>query len=311
MVPLLDEAENLPELYRELRSACDRLGKPCEIIFVDDGSRDNGWRLIQDFAAADPEVRGIRMRRNFGKSAALSAGFRTASGSLIATMDADLQDDPAELPRLIAALDEGYDVVSGWKYPRHDPLSKVLPSRFMNWLTARLTRVQIHDMNCGLKIYRREVVDGLVLHGGQYRFIPGLVAGKGFRVGEIKVTHRPRIHGVTKFGAGRFFTGFMDLLTVLFVTRYVRKPLHVFGVVGMLHFIPGLVILEYLLYLRLAHGAIMGRYPLLVGGVMLMLVGVQFITTGLLAEMIALHSERSEAPSYSIRETAGAAKADN
>lgn len=295
VVPCYNEAESLPELYREIAATVAAMGRSFELLFIDDGSTDNSPDVIWALHAKDNRVRCIQFRRNAGKSEALSAGFREARGAIVVTMDADLQDDPGELPNLLATLDAGYDVVSGWKYPRRDPLSKRLPSAVINWLTSRLTGVRIHDMNCGLKAYRREAVEHLTLYGEQYRFIPALVSDQGFKVGERKVNHRPRAHGASKYGARRLFTGFFDLITVVFLTRFVRKPLHIFGLLGVFHLSIGAGIVGYTLYLRIMHGSILSRHPLLVGGVMLVIMGIQLICTGLIAEMIARYGERATA----------------
>ena len=232
-------------------------------------------------------------RRNFGKSAALATGFQNARGEYVVTMDADLQDDPAEVPKLLAKLDE-YDLVSGWKYPRHDPLTKRIPSKVINWLTAKLTGVKIHDMNCGLKAYKAEVVKGLSLYGEQHRFIPALAHANGFKVGEVQVRHHPRKFGHTKFGGKRFIEGIFDLITVLFITRYIRKPLHFFGIAGLALLLAGGCTLTYLVI-----GWFMGRWigdrPLFLLSVLLIILGIQFISTGLLGEMLtSLSYEKRE-----------------
>ena len=241
VVPLLNEDESLGELYAQILAAMAPLAKPYEIIFVDDGSTDKSFSVLQELHARDPRVKVVRFRRNFGKSSALSVGFHEAQGEFVVTMDADLQDDPAEIPGLIDMLNQGYDLVSGWKKRRHDPLSKTIPSKLANSVTAMMTGIPIHDMNCGLKAYRREVVKGVNVYGELHRYIPALAHWAGFRVGEKVVNHRSRQYGHTKFGIGRFSRGFLDLLTVLFTTRYIRRPLHLFGVWGIISFLIGVV----------------------------------------------------------------------
>ncbi len=283
VIPLYNEEESLPELHRRLGEVLPGIGS-YEIIFVDDGSTDGSLKVLERLFAEDPRVRVHSFRRNCGKSAALAAGFEKAEGEYVVTMDADLQDDPAEIPSLIAKLDE-CDLVSGWKFPRRDPLSKRIPSKVINWLTAKLTGVNIHDMNCGLKAYKNEVVKGLSLYGEQHRFIPALVHASGFKVGEVKVHHHPRKFGHTKFGAKRFMEGIFDLLTVLFITRYIKKPLHFFGIPGLVLLLAGGCTLAYL-----AIGWLMGRWiggrPLFTLAVLLVILGIQFISTGLLGEML-------------------------
>ncbi len=234
VVPLYNEAESLAALHAELARAIEsnRLG-PAEILFVDDGSRDGSWAVIQKLAASDPRVRGIRFRRNFGKAAALTAGFRAAKGATVFTLDGDLQDDPAEIPRFLAKLDEGFEVVSGWKRTRHDPWHKVGPSRVFNRMVSALTGCKLHDHNCGFKAYRREVLDEVTLYGELHRFVPVLAFERGFKVAEIVVNHRPRKFGHSKYGVARFIKGLLDLLTVHFLSRYGQRPLHVLGALGL------------------------------------------------------------------------------
>ncbi len=289
VVPLLNEEETLRELKRGVTEQFDRGGWSGEILFVDDGSKDGSFDQIEEMAAQDPRVVGIRFRRNFGKAAALAAGFDEARGRIVITMDADLQDDPAEIPRLVGKIEEGLDVVSGWKKKRHDPISKTLPSKLFNWVTAKLTGISIHDFNCGLKGYRGEVVREIDLYGELHRYIPALAAWKGFRVGEIEVTHHPRRFGKSKYGARRFLNGFLDLLTVMLLTKYTLKPLHLFGMVGTALGLVGAAISIYMVSLKLRFGDIQGRVPLLSLGVLLIIMGMQFLSTGLLAEMIASH----------------------
>ncbi len=234
VIPVHNEAESLPALQSELAAvfADGSLG-PAEFLFIDDGSRDDSWRVLQDLAAADERVGAIRFRRNFGKAAALMAGFQAARGELVFTMDGDLQDDPAEIPSFIAELARGLDVVSGWKKVRYDPWHKVYPSRVFNGMVSALTGCRLHDHNCGFKLYRREVLDEVGIYGELHRFIPVLAHARGFRVGEVVVRHRARRHGKSKYGVMRMLKGFLDLLTVRFLTRFSQRPLHVLGGIGL------------------------------------------------------------------------------
>lgn len=301
VVPVFEEAESLPILHEEIGRALAPLGREYEIIFVDDGSRDDSWAVIRDLAARDAHVRGIRFRRNFGKAAALTAGFRAARGRYVITLDADLQDDPAEIPRFLEMLEAGWDVVSGWKYPRRDPWTKRWPSKLFNWATRTVTGVHLHDFNCGFKGYRQQVVREVRIYGMLYRYIAVLAHWRGFRVTEIKVHHRPRRFGRSKFGVSRFAVGFFDLITVLFLTQYTWRPLHLFGSLGLASLGLGVLINAYLTVLWFTGHRPIGNRPLLMLGVLLMIIGVQFISFGLLGEMIAHISPRED--EYAIRET--------
>ena len=303
VVPVYNEAESLRPLHEEMVRAMDPLGLRYEIIFVDDGSTDGSWEVITALTGEDDHVRGIRFRRNFGKAAALTAGFRAAQGHYVVTLDADLQDDPGEIPRFLAKLDEGWDVVSGWKYPRRDPWTKTVPSRIFNWATRTLTGVHLHDFNCGFKAYRAEVVKEVRIYGMLYRYIAVLAHWRGFRVTEIKVHHRPRRYGKSKFGVSRFAVGFFDLITVLFLTQYTWRPLHLFGSLGLSSLGLGTLINLYLTILWFTGHRPIGNRPLLTLGVLLMIIGVQFISFGLLGEMIAHMAPRED--EYAIRETVG------
>ena len=300
VVPLYNEEESLRELAAEIAEVSKEMGEPYEIIFVDDGSTDRSFEVLKELHAHDSHIKVIRFRRNFGKSAALSVGFREASGEYVITMDADLQDDPKEIPGLIAAMGDSYDLVSGWKQKRHDPLSKTLPSRFFNYVTGRMTGIPIHDFNCGLKAYRRVVIKSLSVHGELHRFIPVLAHWAGFRVTEKVVQHHPRKFGKTKYGISRFFNGFLDLLTVLFTTRYLRRPLHLFGVWGIVSFVIGVLIDGSLSVERVLGLTSLSDRPLFLVGFLLIIIGVQFVSIGLLGEMIT-RQERDEEV-YSIRE---------
>lgn len=303
VVPLFNEEESLRELTDKILNATKAMGKSYEIIFVDDGSSDKSYEVLKEIHARNAHIKVIRFRRNFGKSAALAVGFKEASGDYIITMDADLQDDPNEISGLIAAMGDAYDLVSGWKQKRHDPLSKTLPSRFFNYVTGKMTGIPIHDFNCGLKAYRNIVVKSVSVHGELHRFIPVLAHWAGYRVTEKVVQHHPRKFGKTKFGISRFFNGFLDLLTVLFTTRYLRRPLHLFGVWGIVSFVVGGVIDLYLIVERILGLTSLSDRPLFLVGFLLIIIGVQFVSIGLLGEMIT-RQERDEEV-YSIRETLG------
>ena len=286
VVPAYNEAESLPELARELTAALEALGRPWEILFVDDGSRDGTDRAIAALAAADRRVRGVSLRQNFGKSAALATAFRLARGEWIVTLDADLQDDPAELPKLVEALESGLDLVSGWKRQRRDPITKTVPSRLFNAVTSWVAGVRLHDFNCGYKLYRREVAESLEIYGELHRFLPALAHWRGFRVGEVPVHHRARRFGHSKFGASRFVNGFLDLLSAAFISTSALKPLHVFGRIGLAFLVAGLGLGGWFVAQWIG-GEPMRVRPLMLVGAGLALVGIQFILMGLLGEMIA------------------------
>jgi glycosyltransferase involved in cell wall biosynthesis len=285
LLPAFNEAESLPELYQELVGVLEARGGSWEILVVDDGSRDSTSAAMEKLSV-DPRVRGVTFRRNFGKSAALATGFRLARGETVVTMDADLQDDPAELPRLVAKLDEGYDLVSGWKQNRQDPITKTLPSRLFNAVTSWAAGVKLHDFNCGFKAYRREVTLAIEVYGEFHRFMPALAHWAGFRVTEVPVHHRRRKFGRSKFGAARFVNGFLDLLSAAFISTSALKPLHVFGRIGLLFFLGGSGIGAFFLA-QWAMGEPMRVRPLMLLGVGLVILGIQFVLMGLLGEMIA------------------------
>ncbi len=304
VIPVLNEASSVAELAARIVDVLSRLGRTFEVIFVDDGSSDGTSERVREVHAAEPRVKLVRLRRNFGKAAALSAGFDHAAGRLLVTMDGDLQDDPEEIPRFLAALeDDDLDLVSGWKRQRHDPASKRYPSRLFNWVTRRMARVELHDFNCGFKAYRREVLAEIDIYGELHRYIPVLASRRGFAVGEIEVRHHPRRHGASKYGWDRLYKGFLDLITVLFITRYTRRPLHLFGVIGIFALSAGLVINSYLAVLWF-RGQWLSNRPLLLFGVLLMILGIQVLTTGLIADMISATAFRRR-ESYSIRERLG------
>ncbi len=294
IIPVYNEVESLRELHNELSSVL--IGNNnYELLFIDDGSSDGSIELLKELANTDDYIKVIQFYRNYGKAAALAEGFKVSSGDYVITMDADLQDDPAEIPNLVAKLEEGYDLVSGWKKTRHDPWTKRWPSKFFNFITRLMTGVKIHDFNCGLKIYRQSVVKTVEIYGGRHRYIPALAGQKKFKVSEIVVNHRPRKFGVTKYGGARLFHGFFDLLTILFLNRYTQQPLHLFGMIGIALSKIGFLVELYVLYLKYFLGEPFQKHiALLVFGVMLIVIGVQFISMGLLGEMIARSQQSKE-----------------
>lgn len=300
VIPLRDEEESVPELHSHIESVMRRMKTSYEVIFIDDGSTDRSFKVLQELHENHREVKVIRFRRNFGKSAALSVGFKEAKGDYVITMDADLQDDPEEIPGLISALGDDYDLVSGWKKKRFDPITKTIPSRFFNFVTAKMTGIPIHDFNCGLKVYRKEVAKEISVHGELHRYVPVLAHWAGYRVTEKPVQHHPRKYGRTKFGISRFLNGFLDLLTVLFTTHYIRRPLHLFGVWGMVSFVTGLVIDGYLSYEWFMGRTSLSNRPLFLVGFLFIIIGIQFVSIGLLGEMISRQQRDEEI--YSIRE---------
>jgi glycosyltransferase involved in cell wall biosynthesis len=295
VVPVHDEEESVGPLVGQLSAALEPLGVAWEVVFVDDGSTDATFAALTRLHAAHDTVRAVRLRRNVGKAGALDAGFAEATGEIVVTIDGDLQDDPAEIPRLLAKLDEGYDLVSGWKTRRRDPFSRRVLSRMFNAVTGRVSGLRLHDLNCGLKAYRAEVLEGLRLYGELHRFIPVLAHYRGFRVTEIPVNHRPREHGRSRYGMERYLRGFLDLITVTFMGRYRHRPLHLFGGLGLLFALVGVIVLLYLTGLKLAGQAI-GHRPLLTLGVLLVVVGMQFLSLGLLSELITSHHEERVEP---------------
>jgi len=312
IVPVLNEAESLEPLHREIVQATHGLAEPVEIIFVDDGSSDGSWKTIESLAARHTAVSGIRFRRNFGKAAALTAGMRAAHGELILTIDADLQDDPAEIPRMLGKLGEGYDVVNGWKEQRLDPWHKVYPSRVFNWLVSAITGLKLRDHNCGLKLFRTEVADEIRLYGELHRFIPVLAHARGFRVTELAVHHRPRKFGSSKYGVRRFARGFLDLLTVTFLTGFGQRPQHILGGFGLCMLGLGFCGLLYLAiiwcctHLAGADFGPIGTRPLLPYSIAAALLGAQALSLGLLAELLVAYTGK-ESDTYSIRQTTCAA----
>ena len=300
VIPLFNEEDSLKELHAQIRGVLGRMNLRYEILFVDDGSTDRSFQVLRDLKRMDKHIKVIRFRRNYGKSAALAVGFEKAQGNIVITMDADLQDDPAEIPALKRKLDEGYDLVSGWKKVRRDPITKTIPSRFFNFVTRILTGIKIHDFNCGLKAYRKDVIKTVKVYGELHRYIPVLAHWEGFRIGEIPVQHRSRRYGKTKFGLGRFWKGFLDLVTALFTTRFLRRPLHLFGVLGIITAFAGFLIDAILVVEWFLHLTALGNRPLFVSGFMLIVIGVQFISIGLLGEMIS--KTRVSTEEYAIRD---------
>lgn len=312
IVPVLNEAESLPQLHREIVASCGAAAIDFEVIFIDDGSTDASWSTIGRLSAEDPRVSGIRFRRNFGKAAALTAGMRAARGAVLMMMDADLQDDPAEIPAFLAKLDEGFDVVNGWKQRRLDPWHKVYPSRVFNGMVGRLTGLKLHDHNCGLKAFRREVAGEIRIYGELHRFIPVLAHARGFRVTELSVNHRPRQHGHSKYGVKRFLRGFLDLLTVKFLTGFGQRPQHMLGAFGlMLLGLGGLGLFALAVIWILTnvfgqpYGPI-GSRPLLAYSIAATLLGAQALSLGLLAELLVAYTGRDE-DTFSIGERTSAA----
>ena len=303
VVPVLDEEGSVRALAEQVAATLREIGKEYEIVFVDDGSSDGTSERVHEAHAADPRVKLVRLRRNFGKAAALCAGFEASSAPIVVTMDGDLQDEPSEIPRFLDKLGEGYDLVSGWKKHRKDPVNKRWPSKLFNWVTRRLAQVDLHDFNCGFKAYRREVLDQIAVYGELHRYIPVLASRRGFRVGELAVAHNPRRHGVSKYGWDRYYKGLLDLITVLFITKYTRRPLHLFGAIGLVCFGSGFTINAYLAILW-ARGASLSNRPLLLLGILLMLVGIQVLTTGLIGEMITFKNFR-RTDTYSVKERLG------
>lgn len=283
VIPLFNEEESLPHLCERLTNVFQ---EDVEFIFVDDGSTDNSLQILEDLSKKDRRIKVISFRRNFGKSSALSAGFKKSCGDIIVTMDADLQDQPEEVPKLIEKLNEGYDLVIGWKYPRLDPFSKKFPSKVINGLTSFFTGLKIHDMNSGLKVMRREVVEEVSMYGELHRYMPHLAHMKGFKVTEVKVKHAERKFGKSKFGAKRFLSGIFDLLTIIFLGKFGKKPLHFFGLFGLILFLIGFFINIYIAYLRFRYSSILGRLPLLLLGILNMIIGIQFISMGLIGELL-------------------------
>jgi glycosyltransferase involved in cell wall biosynthesis len=304
VIPCYNEEGSLPELITRLIRALENTGRAFEIIFVDDGSSDRSFEIIREAHERDSRIKAIRFRRNFGKSAALTAAFASAKGKIVLTLDADLQDDPDEIPNFLVKFNEGYDLVSGWKKQRNDPLEKTLPSRFFNKITSLLTGINLHDFNCGFKAFRKNVLDEIDIYGELHRYIPVLAHQKGFRIAELPVRHHARKHGRSKYGIERYIRGATDLLTILFLTRFVQRPGHLFGGMGIVSGLVGLLICVYMSFLWFMGNRPIGNRPLLLLGVLLLITGVQFISIGLLGEMLAKNSQSRRSES-SIQERLG------
>ena len=294
VIPVYNEVESVEQLYKELIKVLSSFDS-YQIIFVDDGSSDGSVNVIKKIIENDINTNIIQFHRNYGKSAALGEGFKNANGEYIVTMDADLQDDPKEIPNLVSKLEEGFDLVSGWKKNRKDPLSKKIPSKFFNFITRLFTGVKIHDFNCGLKIYRQSVIKTLEIYGGRHRYIPALAGYKNFKVTEIIVNHRPRLYGETKYGGSRMFHGFFDLISILFLSKYTQSPLYFFGKVGLYTFLLGVGIEIYIIYLKYALNEPFAKHmALLMLGVLIIVIGIQFFSIGLVGEMIANSNQYKE-----------------
>lgn len=294
IIPVFNEIGSLPELMDQLRKVLHIYSK-WEILFVDDGSTDGSTEFLNDLSRKDEKVTLIQFHRNYGKSAALAEGFKRAKGEYLITMDADLQDDPAEIPNLMKKLEEGFDLVSGWKKERKDPISKKFPSKIFNYVTRIMTGVKIHDFNCGLKIYRKAVIKTLDLYGGRHRYIPALAGHNKFRISEIQVNHRPRVHGVTKYGGSRLFHGFFDLISIIFMNRYTQQPLHLFGFFGLFCGLASLTVELYVIGRKIFSGhSFYEHLALMLFGAMLFILGLWFFSIGLIAEMITRGAQEKE-----------------
>jgi len=303
VIPLYNEAESLPELYQRLTDVLQEENIHYELLFIDDGSRDGSFDVLEKLHQKDSRVRVVQFRKNFGKSAALACGFHESKGEIVITMDADLQDDPDEIPDLIAEINEGYDLVSGWKKKRYDPFIKRNTSKIYNLVTSWVSGIRLHDFNCGLKAYRSDVVKTIEVYGQLHRFIPVLAHWQGFRVTEMVVKHHPRKYGKTKFGAFRFVAGMLDLFTVVFLNKFKKRPLHLFGTFGLITLILGVILNIYLAYQRIFFQKYLSNRPLLFLAVLLVIVGIQFISMGLLGEMITETQKRKN--DYSVKNILG------
>ena len=307
VVPLYNEEDNVQLLYEEIKGVLDTMAEQAEIVFVDDGSRDTTLAKLEVIQAGDDHVRVVSLRRNFGQTAAMTAGFDHARGGVIITMDGDLQNDPHDIPQLVGKLNEGYDVVTGWRYDRQDPfLSRKLPSQLANRLISRVTGVGLHDYGCTLKAFRREVIDNINLYGEMHRFIPAIASGMGISFTEVKVNHRARRFGTSKYGISRTIRVVLDLITVKFMLSYATRPLHVFGTVGVVSSLLGVTIGLILTVQRQLFGIGLANRPLLLLAVLLIFMGIQFITIGLLAELVVrTYHESQKKPIYYVRKVLG------
>jgi glycosyltransferase involved in cell wall biosynthesis len=311
VIPVFDEEESLQELNTWIGSVMEQNSLSYETVFVDDGSRDRSWEIINMLSKKDPHVKGIRFQRNYGKSAALDMGFKTCRGEVIITLDADMQDSPDEIPEMVNMIkNDGYDLVSGWKKKRHDPLSKTLPSKLFNFTTRKISGIKLHDFNCGLKAYRSEVVKNIRVYGEMHRYIPVIAKWNGFnRIAEKTVTHYPRKYGKTKFGIERFINGFLDLISITFVHRFIKKPMHFFGTLGSLSFLVGMIITVWIIGLKIYqirnHLPIreVTDQPLFFLALVAVIVGVQMFLTGFIAEILTINSEKTS--EYLVSEQSG------
>jgi glycosyltransferase involved in cell wall biosynthesis len=311
VIPVYNEADSLVPLVREIDEALAGGGTPYEIVFVDDGSTDGSFAIMSELARTRDDLRVVKLRRNFGKAAALSHGFAAARGDILVTMDGDRQDDPAEIGNLTAPLSEGYDLVSGWKQRRQDPLNKTLPSKLFNWTVRKASGIPLHDFNCGLKAYKRDVTETISIYGELHRYITVVAAQAGFQVTEVKVNHRRRTAGRSKYGWQRYLRGYLDLLTVLFLGRYQHRPQHLFGGLGTMLIFFGVLVELYLTVDKLVFGHPIGQRPLLLLGVLLIIVGVQLLSLGLIGELIANSRARRGPDPAQIAVLLGAAQLAN
>lgn len=302
VIPVFNESESLSELYSKLKQVMERLNKGYEIVFIDDGSTDNSFEVLKEISSRDPRVKVIKFRRNFGQTAAISAGFDHCKGNTIVTLDSDLQNDPGDIPKLLEKFEEGFDVVSGWRADRKDPITKRLPSLFSNFLARHLTGVDIHDFGCTLKAYKREVLADLELYGEIHRYIPALVAWKGFKIGEIRVKHHPRKHGATKYGLRRISKGSLDLLLITFWQKYSNRPIHIFGGLGVILILLGILSGAYSIYLKLFEGIDLSNHFLAVASFLSLILGVQFFISGILADIMIRIYKAHHKNNYSIKE---------
>jgi len=302
ILPVFNEEQSLPELYTRITDVMNDIGKEYEILFINDGSTDRSPEVIRDFRTKDPRVKTINLRKNFGKSAALQVGFKSAKGEIIFTLDSDLQDDPIEIPNFLKEIEAGYDLVTGWKLNRKDPKEKTIPSKVFNFFVSKMSGLKLNDYNCGFKCYTRQLTQELNLYGELHRFVPFLAHKKGFKVKEIPVLHHERKYGSSKFGFERYARGFFDLLTVVFLTNYLHRPMHLFGWAGSAFFFTGLAIFSYLFFGRWIFGESIGTSPLFSISIFLTGIGTQIYIAGLVAELIVHNKERRDINSYSIRD---------
>lgn len=307
ILPVYNEEANLVELNREIVSVLERNAYDYEVIYVDDGSRDGSFTVLTTLHAENPRIKVIRFRRNFGQTAGMAAGFDHASGDVIITMDADRQNDPEDIPLLLAKMDEGFDLVSGWRFDRQDAmLSRKLPSRIANWLISRITGVHLHDYGCSLKAFHKEVVANIRLYGEMHRFIPAIASAMGISIAEVKVNHRPRQHGSSKYGISRTFRVILDLITVKFLLSYSNRPIHIFGLIGLISLCLGALVAFVLVLQRQFYGMPLADRPMLLLAILLIFIGIQFVTFGLISELqIRTYHESQNKPIYYVKEVLG------